>query len=175
MWVDRGKEFFGDFRDVCQDVRNRIYHTFSQTKSCFAERSIRSLNSPFYKYLEKRRTDCYLPKLQNYTGTLNSCVNRSTGLPPEKVQNRDCLTIFHKESIKTNSLPSLIVGEFVPTAKDSTQFSKRYKPPFTDEIFIAIDIKTTILRVSYELEDLNGEKTFRKFYPEELSNQSPPF
>ena len=44
MWVDRGKEFFGDFRDFCQDVGSHMYHTFSETKACFAERTIRSLN-----------------------------------------------------------------------------------------------------------------------------------
>ena len=175
LWVDRGKEFFGDFRDFCQDVGIHIYHTFSETKACFAERAIRSLKSLIYKYLEERRTDCYLPKLQNFTRTLNTRVNRSTGLPPEKVQNGDFMTILYKESMKTNRLPSLKIGEFVRIAKVSTSFSKGYKPQFTDEIFKVIDIKTTIPRVSYELEDLNGEKILGKFYPEELSKQNPPF
>ena len=53
LWVDRGKEFFGDFRDFCQDVGIHIYHTFSETKACFAERAIRSLKSLIYKYLEE--------------------------------------------------------------------------------------------------------------------------
>ena len=85
------------------------------------------------------------------------------------------MTILYKESMKTNRLLSLKIGEFVRIAKVSTSFSKGYKPQFTDEIFKIIDIKTTIPRVSDELEDLNGEKIFGNFYPEELFKQSFPF
>ena len=85
------------------------------------------------------------------------------------------MTILYRESMETNRLPSLKVGEFVRIAKVSTSFSKGYKPQFTDEIFKVLDMKTTIPRVSYELEDLNGEKLYGKFYPEELSERSPPF
>ena len=77
--------------------------------------------------------------------------------------------------MKTNRLPSLKIGDFVSIAQISTSFSKGYEPQFTDEIFKIIDIKTTIPRVSYELEDLNGEKTFGKSYPQELPKQCTPF
>ena len=125
--------------------------------------------------MEERRTDCYLPKLKNFTKTLNTRVNRSTGLPPENVQNGNSITFFYKKSTKTNRLPSLKIGEVVPFVKVSTAFSKGYKPQFTEEILNVIDIKTTIPRLLYELEDRNGEKIFATFYPEELSEQSPPF
>ena len=174
LWADRGKEFFGDFRDFYQDVGIHIYHTFSEPKTCFAERAIRSLKSLIYKYLEERRTDCYIPILQKFTRTLNTRVNRSTGLLPAKVQNGDFMTILYQESMETNRLPSLKIGDFVRIAKVSTSFSNGNKPQFTDEIFKVVDIKTTIPRVSYELEDLNGEKILGKFYPEELSKQNHP-
>ena len=74
---------------------------------------------------------------------------------------------FFKESMKTNRLPSLKLGEFVRIAKVFTSFSKGCKPQFTDEIFKVIHNKTTVSRVSYELEDLNGEKILGKFYPED--------
>ena len=76
--------------------------------------------------------------------------------------------------MKTNRLPSLKIGEFVRIAKVSTSFSKGCKPQFTDKIFEVVDVKTTIPRVSYELEDLNGEKILGKFYPDELSKQNHP-
>ena len=53
LWVGRGKEFFGAFRNFCQDVGIHIYHAFSETEACFAERAIRSLKSLIYKYVEK--------------------------------------------------------------------------------------------------------------------------
>ena len=82
---------------------------------------------------------------------------------------------LYKESMKTNRLPSLKIGEFVSIVKISTSFSKGYEPQFTEEILKVIDIKTTIPRVSYELEDLNGEKIFGKFNPLELTKQCTPF
>ena len=75
LWVDGGKQFSGDFRGFCENVGVHIYHTFSEMKACFAERAIRSLNFQICKYLEERRTGCYLPKLQNFTKTLNARVN----------------------------------------------------------------------------------------------------
>ena len=77
--------------------------------------------------------------------------------------------------MKANRLPSSKIGEFFRIAKVFSKFSKRYKPQFTDEIFEILDMKTAIPRVSYELEDLNGEKLFGKFYPGEFSQQSSPF
>ena len=124
LWVGREKEFFGEFGNFCQDVAIHKYHTFSETKACLAECAIRSLTSLIYKNLEERRTDCYLPKLQNFTRTLNTLVNRSTGLPLEKVQNVDFMTALYKDLTKTNRLPSLKIGEFVHMAKVSTSFSK---------------------------------------------------
>ena len=175
LWVNRGKEFLGDFQGFCQDVGIHINHSFGERKACFVEREIRSLKSLIYKYQEEGRTDCCLPILQNFMRTLNTRVNRSTGWPAEKVQNGDFMTILYKESMKTNRLASLKIREFVRIAKVSTSFSMGNKPQFTDEIFKIIDFKTTVPRVSYELEDLNGEKILSKFYPEELSKQNPPF
>ena len=174
LWVDRRNEVFGDFRNFCQDVGIHLYQTFSATKVCFAERSIRSLKSLICKNLKERRNDYYLPKLQNFTGTLYTLVNRSTSLPPKKVQNGDFMTISYKDSIKTNKLLSLKIREFVRIAKVSTSFCKGYKTQCTDKIFKVIDIKTTIPSVLYELEDLNGQKIFGKLNPEELSKQSLP-
>ena len=80
------------------------------------------------------------------------------------------MTIFIQR-VDENRLPSSKIGEFVRIAKVSAAFSKGYKPQFTDEIFKVRDIKTTVPRVSYELEDLNGENMFGKFCAEKHSKQ----
>ena len=72
--------------------------------------------------------------------------------------------------MKTNRLRSLKIGEFVPIAIVSTSFSKGCKPHCTDEIFKVVDIKTKTPRVSYELEDLNGEKSLASFIPMNFPN-----
>ena len=75
---------------------------------------------------------------------------------------------LYKESMKINRLPSLKIGEFVRTAKLSSSFSKGHKPQFTDETFKVVDIKTTRLVVSFELKDLNVEKSLASFIPRSI-------
>ena len=175
LWVGSEKEFFRVLRYFCPNIGIHINQTFSETKVCFAERTIRDLNSLTHKYLNQRTTDCYLPKLQSFLRILNTRVNRFTGLLPETVQNGDFMTSFIQRFDEHYQTSPKKVGEVVRNAKVSTLFSKGYKPQFTDEVFRVIDIKTTIPRVSHQLEDLNGDKIFCKFYPAELSKQSPLF
>ena len=47
LWLDQGKQFFGDMANFCEDVGVKYYHTYSETKVAFGERAIRILkNSP---------------------------------------------------------------------------------------------------------------------------------
>ena len=41
--VDKGREFAGEFKKLCQAEGKQIYSTMSETKAAFAERTIRSL------------------------------------------------------------------------------------------------------------------------------------
>ncbi len=49
VWTDKGTEFKGDFKILCDKQGIEIYHTESETKSAFAERNIRSLKNIIYK------------------------------------------------------------------------------------------------------------------------------
>ena len=174
LWVDRGKEFFVDFWDFCPDAGIHIYHTFSETKVCFAERAIRSLKSLITSIWKKEEPIAIFRKFETLRELLTFASTDSQVYDLRKYKMGTSWQ-FYTESMKTNRHPSLKVGEFFHIAKVSTAFSEGYKPQLTDEIFKAIDIKTTTPRLSYELEELNGDKIFGKFYPEELSKQSLPF
>ena len=60
VWVDAGTEFKGNFKTLCQRRNIKIYQTFSEKKSAFAERNIRSLKNIIYKYLEEKWTYSYI-------------------------------------------------------------------------------------------------------------------
>ena len=60
VWVDAGTEFKGNFKTPCQRRNIKIYQTFSEKKSAFAERNIRSLKNFIYKYLEEKWTFIHL-------------------------------------------------------------------------------------------------------------------
>ena len=54
VWIDAGTEFKGSFSALCQKNEIEVYRTFSEKKSAFTERNIRSLNNLIYKYLEDK-------------------------------------------------------------------------------------------------------------------------
>ena len=176
LWVDRGKEFMGDFRNFCEDIGTRIYHTHSETKAAYAERAIRSLKNIIYRYLEERDTEKYLPALQSFVDTMNSRRNRSTGLVPKDVVNGDFLQVMYKTSWTPNMKgvrtkkpkPKFSPGNIVRLSKLNTPFRKGYKPQFTDELFVIESICTTHPVITYTIKDQSGDSILGKFYQDEL-------
>ena len=52
IWVDKGTEFAGEFKNLCKVEGIQIYSTMSETKAAFAECTIRSLKNLRYRYME---------------------------------------------------------------------------------------------------------------------------
>ena len=52
VWVDKGTEFAGAFKKFCAAEGIQVYSTMSETKAAFAERTIRSLKSFLYRYMD---------------------------------------------------------------------------------------------------------------------------
>ena len=50
VWVDDGVEFLGAFKNFCNKRGIHLYSTFSEKKSAFAERNIRSVKNIIYRY-----------------------------------------------------------------------------------------------------------------------------
>ena len=89
VWVDKGTEFKGSFKTLCEKKGIKTFTTESEKKSAFAERNIRSLKSLIYKYLEDKWTYSYIDKLQDFVNTINSRTNRVIKLAPNKVTKKD--------------------------------------------------------------------------------------
>ena len=52
IWVDKGTEFAGAFKNFCAAEGIKVYSTMSETKAVFAERTKRSLKIILYRYME---------------------------------------------------------------------------------------------------------------------------
>ena len=52
IWVDKGTEFAGAFEKFCTAEGIQVNSTMSETKTAFAERTIRSLKNILYRYME---------------------------------------------------------------------------------------------------------------------------
>ena len=169
LWVDQGKEFEGKFKTFCKNMNIHIYHTFSDKKAAYAERAIRSLKNILYRFLEERDTYRYLPKLQSFVQTLNSRFNRSTGIAPKHVSNRDVLGILTRSFFKRNlyKTPKYKIGDYVRISKQDIPFRKGYKPQFTTQIFKIVAIATRC-PPTYRIQDKDGQVILGKFYENEL-------
>ena len=71
IWVDKGTEIAGACEKFCAAEGIQVYSTMSETKTAFAERTIRSLKNFLYRYLEDSGYK-YIHKLPQFIITLNS-------------------------------------------------------------------------------------------------------
>ena len=76
LWSDKGTEFKGALKNLRAKRGIATYTTASETKSAFAERSIRSLKKIMYKHMENKWTYHYISKLSQFVSTNNSRINR---------------------------------------------------------------------------------------------------
>ena len=89
IWVDKGREFAGEFSHSCRETDIGLYSTHSETKSAFAEGNIRSLKAIIFKFLHENNTDTYIENLQKFVNVINCRVNRITKLAPKDVGKID--------------------------------------------------------------------------------------
>ena len=137
VWIDAGTEFKGSFSTLCLKNEIEVYKTFSEKKSAFAEKNIRSLKNLIYKYLEDKWTYSYINQLQSFVQTINSGVNRVTKLAPNKVTKKDVpylISLIFDASTKLVRRPKLYVGDFVRISKADHSFRKGYKQTFTNKV-----------------------------------------
>ena len=170
VWSDKGTEFKGAFKKFCGSKGIDNYTANSEAKSAFAERNIRSLEDISYKHSENKWSFGYKNELQSFVNTINSRINRVTGLAPNKVSAnhlKNLVSQIAQQSSKLLRKPNLKPGDKVRIAKEDIPFKKGYKQRFSDEVFqitkIAIFNPPSYLLVDSE-EDVKG-----KFYEPELT------
>ena len=175
-WVDDGSEFLGDFSDYCMYNDIQIYSTFSETKSVFAERYIRSLKNIIYRYMEEKKTFRYVDQIQKFVKIMNERKNRVTLLAPANVREEH--TEYLKSLRETKGVlskrmrtPKFRVGQGVRIAHKEMPFNKGYRQQFTTETFVVSRVMRASKKraaVTYNLQDVRGEPILGRFYGDEL-------
>ena len=168
VWVDDGTEFLGAFKQLCTKRGTHLYSNFSEKKSAFAERNIRSLKKIVHQYLEEKWTYSYIDQLDQFVKTINSRVNRITKTAPNKDTKTDVprLVSLAAQTSSTQK-PKFYIGDFLRVVKKDEAFRKSYMQSFTDEVFEITGIPT-LSPPTYTLNDADKEPIQGKFYQPEL-------
>ena len=169
LWIDNGKEFLADFKNFCEDAGITVYSIHSEKKALLAERYVRTLKSILYRYMEEKKTEKYLPVLQQFVKAMNSRTNRSTGIPPELVKNENFLQVLYSNrSLPKKRKPKFTIGDKVRLAFGNFSFRKGYKAQFT-EVFRVQKLAKIQPVPTYLLENLGTGKQMKgKYYEEEM-------
>ena len=138
----------------------------SETKTAFAERTIRSLKNILYRYMEDHGYK-YIHKLPQFIATMNSRNNRSIDMKPNHVQNSDFMSILYSKQLREYKKPKFGTGDRVRFSKYDLPFRKGYKLQFTQEFFEIVTI-TTQKPPTYTIRDEQKEVIRGKFYEKEL-------
>ena len=121
IWVDKGKEFAGEFKKFCDREGIQIYSTMSETKAAFAERAIRSLKNVLYRYIEDYGYK-YIHKLPQFVTTLNTRRNRSIDMKPSNVKNSNFMSVLYSKPIRDFNKTKFHVGHRVQISKQDLPF-----------------------------------------------------
>ena len=168
IWVDERQEFAGEFKELIKNEDLQNYSTMSETKSAFAERTIRSLKNLVYRYKEDNGYK-YIHKLTQFVTTLNSRRNCSIDLITKNVKNSDFLSILYNKPLQEFRKSKFKVGDRLRMSKFDLPFRKDYKPQFLKEVFKTVAISSG-KPPTYTMEDEQDEIIRGKFYQKELIN-----
>lgn len=170
LHTDKGGEYLNvGFKKMLRKHNIKMYHTFTKEKSALAERAIRTVNQKLAKYFAitgKHRWVNFLPKLVKEYNEVD--IHRSIGLPPAQVNKRNESEILKRlfPAQKVDK-PTLKPGDRVRIARDKDQFSSKYDPRWTREIFIIDKVHYTD-PIVYSIKDESNEVVHGKFYIQEL-------
>ena len=105
----------------------------------------------------------YIDKLDDIVNEYNNTY-RTIKMKPVDVKDNTYID-FEKEV--NDKDPKFKVGDHVRISKYKNIFAKGYTPNRSEEVFVVIKIKNTVLW-TYVINDLNGEEVIRTFYEKEL-------
>ena len=176
IYLDGGKEFLGEFKKYCQNIKILLFPTKSKLKASVVERFNRTLKEKMWRMFTHHSNLKYkLPK--NYTNYLdkllvsyNNSYHRSIKAKPIQVNSKNEKLINtnlygeHQDAFITFAFK---IGDYVRISEEKSLFAKGYTPNWSKEIYI-ITNKIPSNPPRYYLKDLENQEYSYKFYSEEL-------
>ena len=140
IWVDKGREFAGEFSQFCRKNDIELHSTHNETKSAFAERNIRSLRAIIFKFLHENNRHIY----RKFTAIRKrDCrVNRTTKLAPKDVEKTDVLYLISLQTSRQIREPKCKIGQQARIKREIGTIHRGYRIQFKEEGFTFTAIQT---------------------------------
>lgn len=171
---DLGGEFFSkNFSSFLKKEKINHFNATNDTfKASLAERAIRTFKGILFKFLTSDLSSRYIDKIQSITRLMNKRTHSTTGIAPDKINDKNVLKIWNHVKCKQikdqkRKKTSLNNGDYVRTSKIKDNFEKGYLPNYTDEIF-KISRKTNRKPPVFNLVDYKDDEIRGIFYSDEL-------
>ena len=172
---DRGTEFSPShpsiFKILVEKYGMVIFKLGGDHKASMAERFIRTLKTRIERFFTESGTFRWVDVLQKLSKAINNSENRSIGMAPNEVNDKNREKIFRKLYGK-RSLPPICrfsKGDRVRLQSKKSVFDKGYKANWTDQIFVVEKVYNDGRVCFYGVRELDGSLLKRKYYTEELN------
>ena len=140
-----------------------MYSTHNEWKPVIAKRFIRALTNKIYKYMTSESKNVCIDTLDDIVNKYNNTYHSTIKKKPVNVKSNKYIYSSKKTNDKIRNWKLLIVLEY------QNIFSKVYTPNWSEEDFVIIKVKNTVLW-TYIISDLNGEEIVGTFYKNELQS-----
>lgn len=173
--TDLGTEFTGrPFRQILQKNDVYLYHSYSESHSCFVERLIKTIKQKLFMMFYSNQSYRYIDKLQSIAKSYNSTQHSKIRMAPQDVTKENELTLYMDVYMPTVNKMSkerpnfkYKEGDLVRVSYLRGKFDRSYHETYSEEIF-KIKARIHSIPPRYELEDLLGELVKGSFYEQEL-------
>ena len=173
--LDLGSEFKSRvFKELMKKKKIHMYHSYSESHSCFVERLIQSVKRRMFAMFYHNQSYRYIDKLQDLTKAYNASYHSTIKMAPDQVNEGNQLDLYLKvympivnEMASKTPVFKFEPGDHVRVSYSREPFSRSYQETYSEEIF-TIKAKIHSIPVRYELQDLLGEAVKGSFYEAEL-------
>lgn len=176
--TDKGKEFLNaHVQKLLKDLQINFFTSNDSTIKCaIVERFNRTLKGRMFKYFTANGTRKYVNILPDLLTAYNNSHHRSIGMTPSQVTYFNSSKVYSnlyngkENTIKTKGV---VIGSSVRAKYDQKPFNKAFYPNWEDQVQRVVQIKKDQNRPTYVLEQDDGTRSKRKFYPEEIQEVAP--
>ena len=189
---DEGKEFFNKHvKELASKYGFSQFHTFDRDiKAAIVERFNRTLKEMIWRYFTWTNTRKWVTNSQGedllakFVNAYNHRQHTTLGMSPLQAMKHDQNELYNSTIGKhlkrkqrkrlERDYSNIKVGDFVLVNTAKKMFEKGVAPKWTREVFKVIDVDMSSPRISYKLEDMDGEDVQGMFVSDQLQKVTDP-